>query len=168
MDCQGQGTEAHLDGRLRSAPGLSNDQRQDRPLFDPDSQGPCSRHMAIPSHALPLFCLGLSQCCSPSLILCHPSDESLLIPGQGLQGHYPQAQFLWTCLHSLHCPAYLRAGLWDSSADTCHCHLNTKAPGTGLGPAPWPHPQCPAQSWKHGGCPLEVCSVEREEKFARQ
>lgn len=84
MECQGQGTEAHLDGRLRSAPGLSNDQRQDRPLFDPDSQGPCSWHMVVPSHALPLFCLGLSQCYSPSLILCHPSDESLLIPGQGL------------------------------------------------------------------------------------
>lgn len=110
--CGGQGTEARRDCSLSSAPRLRGDHRQSQP---PILRAQAHGTRAVPSHALALICLGFSQSCSPSLIPCHPADESHPVLGQGLQGHYTQAQSLWPWLHSPHRPAYLHAGLWDSA-----------------------------------------------------
>lgn len=115
--------------------------------------------MGIHSHTQAVFHLRPSQCCSPSLSLCHPSNDScriaaqgsLLIPGQGIRGHCTHARSLQTALHNPHCHVCLHAGLWESLVSISRA-TPSQGPRAGLGSCSPPYPQCP----------VEVCSVGKQ------
>lgn len=131
-----------------------------RPAPSPPVSGtPVLTAHGIPSHTQAVLHLRPSQCSSPSLILCHPSDDScriaaqgsLLVPGQGIRGHCTHARSPQTALHSPHCHVYLHAALWESLISISRATLGQGA-RAGLGSCSPPSPQCP----------VEVCSVWKQ------
>lgn len=128
-----------------------------KPSLTPDSRCP-----GLTPHGTPLmpqltstYLRWFSQCHFPCLILCYPqmvaavaAQGGLVVPEQGLRGHYIHILFLWTCLHSLRCHMFfVLACVINYQAST----VCTRGLGTRLAPTP------PLS--RH---PLEVCSARKQ------